>query len=471
MPGYVAACVSGDGILIGLASAFLVEHFSLVHAPAVADLATIGLIVIAFCGLLSVLNLNKAELVADFGRTARRLVRHKFVVLAAFAFAELALLPRLSFNTTPVSGQTALAIAGWYIAVWAMILVWRSVVAAVFRLCVKTGVICRKVVVVGATSAGAEFIEHMRSKAPGVEVVAVFDPNPNIDTDYAVAGVPIRGGIKELLNYHKHNDIDTVVLALPAEATAQTSRLVRQLSLQPLRVRLLPGSTVMALPEDWYAPQGELPAVQLLRITDLPIEQSGLVIKGLFDKVAAAIALFIFGPLMLACAIIIKATSPGPVFYKQPRVGIRNRTFQMYKFRSMHVHDGSDKSLTARNDRRIFPFGRIMRKLSFDELPQLLNVLVGDMSMVGPRPHMPEATAAGVLYHDIVPEYAARHRVKPGITGWAQVNGWRGPTETFEQLEKRVFHDLYYIENWSFFLDIKILIKTALVGFFGKNAF
>lgn len=243
-----------------------------------------------------------------------------------------------------------------------------------------------------------------------------------------------------------------------------------RLSLRPLRSRRLTGLTAERI-KDGRASTDEFPGAQLLSEADLPVQRSGLIVKLLFDKLAAFAALLLFAPLMLVCAAIIKINSPGPVFFKQSRIGLRNRTFQIYKFRSMHVHDGSDKRLTMRNDSRIFPFGQVMRKLSLNELPQLINVLLGDMSLVGPRPHMPEARAASVLYYDVVPDYAARHRVKPGITGWAQVNGWRGPTETFEQLENRVRHDLYYIEYWSLLLDVTILLRTIIVGFFGKNAF
>jgi lipopolysaccharide/colanic/teichoic acid biosynthesis glycosyltransferase len=137
----------------------------------------------------------------------------------------------------------------------------------------------------------------------------------------------------------------------------------------------------------------------------------------------------------------------------------------------MHVTDSHSTILTQRNDPRVFKFGQLMRKFSLDELPQLFNVLRGDMSLVGPRPHIQEARAAGILYFKAVPNYPARHRVKPGITGHAQISGWRGPTETIEQIENRVAHDLHYIDNWSFFGDIKILVKTVFVGFFGKNAF
>ncbi len=202
-----------------------------------------------------------------------------------------------------------------------------------------------------------------------------------------------------------------------------------------------------------------------------PMGRGGQLAKALLDRAVAAAAILAFGPVMLLCALAIKLSSPGPVLFRQSRIGYGNRPFAVYKFRSMHQADCNTGLLTTRNDKRIFPAGRIMRKLSLDELPQLFNVLLGDMSLVGPRPHMPEARAAGKLYHEVVEDYANRHRVKPGITGWAQINGWRGPTETFAQLENRVLHDLHYIENWSLRLDIYILAKTAFVGFFGKNAF
>ena len=142
----------------------------------------------------------------------------------------------------------------------------------------------------------------------------------------------------------------------------------------------------------------------------------------------------------------------------------------IFKFRTMYVSEEPNVKLTERNDRRIFGFGTLLRKTSLDELPQLFNVLRGEMSLVGPRPHMPLATAAGHLYYEAVSDYAARHRVKPGITGWAQVNGWRGPTETIDQIKSRVTHDIYYIENWSIFLDFRIIFKTVFV-LFGKDVF
>jgi exopolysaccharide biosynthesis polyprenyl glycosylphosphotransferase len=204
---------------------------------------------------------------------------------------------------------------------------------------------------------------------------------------------------------------------------------------------------------------------------EFPIDLSGRIAKRLFDVLGGSMALIFFAPLMLCCALAIKLTSPGPVLFRQERIGYRNCRFNIWKFRTMHIYACKGDRLTECNDQRVFIIGRVLRKLSFDELPQLFNVLQGNMSLVGPRPHIPTARAAGEFYFNIIANYNARHWVKPGITGWAQVNGWRGPTESFEQIVNRVAHDFHYIDHWSLWLDIKILLKTVLVGFAGKNAF
>ncbi|RBH45093.1 undecaprenyl-phosphate glucose phosphotransferase, partial [Pseudomonas sp. MWU13-2860] len=180
------------------------------------------------------------------------------------------------------------------------------------------------------------------------------------------------------------------------------------------------------------------------------------------DVLLAAVALALAAPLMLLLALLIKLDSPGPVLFRQKRYGYNNRLIEVYKFRSMYVEqaDADAEAQTTRRDPRVTRVGRFIRKTSLDELPQLLNVLGGSMSMVGPRPHATATKAAGVLFEDAVSEYTARHRVKPGITGWAQVNGYRGETDTLAKIERRVEYDLEYIENWSLWFDFYILIRT-----------
>lgn len=429
-----------------------------------------GLIMLALLFLYSA-GLYRVELIGNFRLSMRVFALAWLCFLAAALLIDMQLVSNTIYGGKIHFQNHLEALLLWYVAGGLALICARFAITILFRYGVEQELLVHDAVVVGATELAAEFIARVRADRLGVRVKAVFDEQSKSSATRVIAGVPLCGGIDDLLAYHKRHEVDTVVLALPLENNEAMLALVRRLSVQPLKIALLPGSMALESRSSWRAPLGELPGIHLLSIRDLPIERSGRLIKAVFDRLAAGLALLLFGPVMLGCVIGIKLTSPGPVLFYQPRIGYRNREFHVFKFRSMHVTACNTGKLTVRNDPRIFAFGQLMRKLSLDELPQLFNVLRGDMSMVGPRPHMPEATAAGQFYFDAVQEYAARHRVKPGITGWAQVNGWRGPTETVHQIEQRVVHDLYYIDNWSFLLDLKILAKTAFVGFFGKNAF
>jgi exopolysaccharide biosynthesis polyprenyl glycosylphosphotransferase len=211
--------------------------------------------------------------------------------------------------------------------------------------------------------------------------------------------------------------------------------------------------------------------VQVLAVGNRPISTLGLLMKETMDRTAAALALVLLAPLFFAIVSAIAFTSPGPVFFRQPRVGYNGRIFQIFKFRTMHHEFSGSYVPTHKNDPRVHRLGRFLRMSSLDELPQLINVLLGDMSLVGPRPHMIGQKVQNEIFFEDVEGYNARHRVKPGITGWAQINGWRGPAHSLEQIERRVEHDLYYIDNWSIWLDVVILIRTVLFGLFGENAF
>jgi exopolysaccharide biosynthesis polyprenyl glycosylphosphotransferase len=198
------------------------------------------------------------------------------------------------------------------------------------------------------------------------------------------------------------------------------------------------------------------------------------VAKACFDRIVGSILLVLLSPIMLAVALAIKLDSPGPALFRQKRYGFNNELIEVFKFRSMYVDqtDADAAKLTTRDDPRVTRVGRFIRKTSLDELPQLINVAVkGNLSLVGPRPHAVQAKADNRLYEQVVDGYFARHRVKPGITGWAQVNGWRGETDTQEKLERRVEHDLFYIENWSVIFDLYILMLTPFRLFSTENAY
>jgi Undecaprenyl-phosphate glucose phosphotransferase len=460
--GFVWLTVMADGaLLMALASSL----GGLVVAPQYSPVVPI------LCGVFAIAVFRSARLyrIEVLGRFDRYMARFVKLWLASFV---LVLAVHLLVSASPDAVlRFAAAAAVWFATGLLAFTALHYLVARLFQYAVKREVITHDVVVVGATELAAQFIRRVEAQKFGVRVRAVFDDDPASLAAPRLTDIRVRGNIADLLNYAKRNVIDTVVVALPLSDSMRMRQLAEQLSLQPLKVRMVPGAIALEMSPNRCAPTGEVPGIHLMAISDLPIERSGRVIKAVLDRTVALLALVVFGPLMLCCVLGIKMTSPGPVLFRQKRIGYRNREFSVYKFRSMHVTECDTGKLTDRNDPRVFPFGQIMRKLSFDELPQLFNVLRGDMSLVGPRPHMPEARAAGELYFDAVQKYAARHRVKPGITGWAQVNGWRGPTETIEQLENRVTHDLYYIDNWSIWLDVQILTKTAFVGFFGKNAF
>ena len=211
----------------------------------------------------------------------------------------------------------------------------------------------------------------------------------------------------------------------------------------------------------------------VVSVREAPLKDWRALKKAALDYSIGAVALLVLSPVLLVTALLIKLDSPGPVLFRQPRMGFNNRLFLCYKFRSMHIGmtDLLADKQTTKGDKRITRVGRVIRKFSIDELPQLFNVLNGTMSLVGPRPHAPNTKAADRLFTEVVGQYALRHRVRPGITGWAQVNGWRGETTTVDQIEQRVACDLFYIENWSVGFDMKIMLMTILREVRSKNAY
>ena len=422
-------------------------------------------------GVFYLSKLYRIETIANFRFFCARFALISASIIVAGAFERFMITPAGSH-----AGAFNLRVLDWAGMALCLFLALRYALSEAFCWAVARGYVSHNVAVVGTSGTAEALITKLHANGLGVRVRAVFEDNFSASLPSTVAGVAMKGGIPALLQYTKHHPIDTVVIASEHQTNSNLKALVGQLSVQPLRIGILPpqvfaGRRSKMGPFGWCSPAGTLPGVNLMHLADVPIRGLGSVMKSTMDIGFAMLALMLFGPLMLICAAGIKMSSPGPVLFKQPRIGYRNMQFMIYKFRTMHLADCNTGVLTKRNDPRIFKFGEILRKFSLDELPQLFNVLKGDMSLVGPRPHIQEARAAGILYFKAVPNYPARHRVKPGITGYAQISGWRGPTETIEQIEKRVAHDLHYVENWSLSGDLKILFKTIFVGFFGENAF
>ena len=348
----------------------------------------------------------------------------------------------------------------WIIAAPALILIGRGILHYAIISWVRDGYFARNVVIVGAGNEGQRLIAKLQtSEDKSIAIRGVFDDRksrlPN-----SVRGLKVLGTTDDLPYFARHVPIDEVILALPLDAEQRLKALSDKLKLIAIDLRLSVEPVAERFQIRGVSYVGDVPVIE---ITDRPLKHWRAVIKWIEDKVLAAILLVFLGPLMTIVALLIKLDSPGPVLFAQERFGLDNGVIRVFKFRTMYADRGdqSGAQRTVQDDPRVTRIGRILRLLSLDELPQLVNVLRGDMSLVGPRPHAIAMKAGGRLYCDAVERYLHRHRVKPGITGWAQVNGLRGEIDTVEKAQNRVAHDLYYIEHWSPWLDLKILLKTV----------
>jgi Undecaprenyl-phosphate glucose phosphotransferase len=326
-----------------------------------------------------------------------------------------------------------------------------------------------RVAVIGAGEVGEYIFTRLTADGSAdINVVGIFDDRHSRRAQHVEEH--IRGTLRDLIAIASRSVLDTIIIGFPAGAEKRVDEIVRQLRTLSVEILVLPGTAPARYLEAPVFHVGKLATIEIL---SRPLDDRNHIVKVVEDKIICMFLLFFIAPLMLLIAAAIKLDSPGPVLFRQARRGFQHNLFTIYKFRTMH-HEMADPladNLAVPNDARVTRVGKWLRRLSLDELPQLINVLRGDMSLVGPRPHAVNARAADQLYLEAVDDYASRYRVRPGITGWAQVNGWRGGTETIEKLKKRVEYDLYYIQNWSLTLDLKILCLTALRGFWHPNAY
>ena len=333
----------------------------------------------------------------------------------------------------------------------------------------RTGRLTRKIAIVGVGSFSREFIERIKDEPNRYSVVGLYDDRLS-RVPPSQSGVVVRGTVADLVERSRQENIDIIVVALPLSAVDRIKTVMDQLSSTVADIVLTTDLAGLRFSPRQFDGVGRNPVVS---VREAPLKDWRALQKTLLDYGVGTLALLVFSPVLLLTAILIKLDTPGPVLFRQPRLGFNNRMFICYKFRSMR-HGAADllaDRQTTRDDDRVTRVGRIIRKLSIDELPQLFNVLNGTMSLVGPRPHAPNTKAADKLFTEVVQQYAVRHRVKPGITGWAQVNGWRGETLTVDQIEQRVACDLFYIENWSVRFDLKIMVMTLLREVRSRHAF
>ena len=303
-----------------------------------------------------------------------------------------------------------------------------------------------------------------RHHSAGIRMLGWFAVN---DVNDPHGSMPRLGRLAELAAYVEEAQINQVWVVLPLSAQAQISEVLEELAHSTVDIKFVPDMLGLQLMSHSVELVAGLPVINLRAS---PLDGDARLLKALEDRVLALAILCLIAPLMLLIAIAVKLSSPGPVLFRQKRHGLDGRVIEVWKFRSMHLHSEDNGAVTQATpgDARVTPLGRFLRRTSLDELPQFFNVLQGTMSIVGPRPH---AVAHNHQFKALVQDYMQRHRVKPGITGWAQVNGLRGETDTLDKMARRVEFDLFYMQNWSLLLDLRIILTTVVKGFIGRNAY
>ncbi|MCI5858462.1 MAG: undecaprenyl-phosphate glucose phosphotransferase [Blautia sp.] len=327
----------------------------------------------------------------------------------------------------------------------------------------KNGMNLKRILLVGYSRAAEEYIDRINSNPQwGYVVRGILDDSIERGTMYK--GVKVIGRIDNLLVILPQNHLDEIAITLGLNEYYKLERIVGLCEKSGVHTKFIPDYNNI-IPTKPYTE--DLLGLPVINIRHVPLSNTfNMMVKRCMDVCGSLAAIVVFSPVMLLMVLLIKLTSPGPLIFKQERVGLHNRPFQMYKFRSMEVQKERDeqKCWTVKNDPRVTGIGKFMRKTSIDELPQLFNVLKGDMSLVGPRPERPQFVEK---FREEIPRYMVKHQVRPGMTGWAQINGYRGDTS----IRKRIEYDLYYIENWTVGLDLKILFLTFFKGFINKNAY
>ena len=321
----------------------------------------------------------------------------------------------------------------------------------------------KHILLVGYSRAAEEYIDRLKDNPQwGYEAYGILDNSIPAGTSYK--GVQVLGSLTNLETILPENRLDEIAITLPLRDYDCLGEIVSTCEKSGVHTKFIPDYNSL-IPSKPYTE--DLMGLPVINIRYVPLTNTGnIIIKRIMDIIGSLAGILITSPVMLASALLVKLTSPGPVIFRQERVGLHNRPFYMYKFRSMEQQAPGEekKAWTVRDDPRVTPVGRFLRRTSLDELPQLFNILKGDMSLVGPGPERPLFVEK---FREEIPRYMVKHQVRPGLTGWAQVNGLRGDTS----IRKRIEHDIYYIENWTFGFDIKIILLTFFTGFINKNAY
>lgn len=379
-----------------------------------------------------------------------------FIILVVIAF--------LTKTSTTISRQWAMV---WMFSAWVLLIAMRVIFGQVLRLMREHGFNHKNVVILGAGSLGREVLRRINTATwTGLDVVAFLDDNESLNGK-SIDGVTVKGPISLATSISENERPDEIWIALPLYAEKRVKQILHELRHSTATIRYVPDVFGFRLINHSVT---EVAGMAVLDLSASPMTGINWFVKAVEDKLLAILILILISPLMLLIALGVKVSSRGPIIFKQLRHGWDGKPVKIYKFRTMAMHKETPGCLTQarKNDARVTKFGAFLRATSLDELPQFINVIQGRMSIVGPRPH---AIEHNEQYKDQIDDYMKRHKVKPGITGWAQINGWRGETDTLDKMKKRVEYDLYYIDNWSLWFDLKIIARTLLTGFAHKNAY
>ena len=352
-------------------------------------------------------------------------------------------------------------LGSFYILGLLTLIAWRRSLFLLARAWTRQGRLIRRTAIVGGGERGSALIAALQTqKDSDIEVIGVFDDRGIDRSGENCGGFPNLGTVDDLIEFRRRTRVDLVLFSLPISAEGRILQMLKKLWVLPLDIRLAAHTKGLQFRPRSHSFLGDVPVIHLF---DRPLADWDVVMKWLFDKIVGSLILLAALPMMALVALAIKLESRGPVIFKQKRYGFNNEPIEVYKFRSMYPDqcDATGSKVVTRDDPRVTRVGRLIRKTSLDELPQLFNVVfIGNLSLVGPRPHALNGKVEARHYDEAVDGYFARHRVKPGITGWAQINGWRGEIDTQEKIKCRVEHDLYYIENWSLLFDLYIVART-----------
>lgn len=363
-------------------------------------------------------------------------------------------------------GGRQLVIVSWLLASIPALLTWRVMFRKILHKYRRSGHNSRSAIIIGATNSGYSLANQIdENDQLGIKFNGFYDDRSPERIPHEF-GAQMCGGVEDAIALAKSNEVDYIYVAMPMHAEKRITEILNMCSDTTANVYIVPDFFMYNLMNARWQRVG---SIQTLSVFDTPFQGANDVLKRVEDVVLSILILCLIALPMLIIAALIKLTSKGDIIFKQNRYGLDGRKINIYKFRSMTTQDnGSDVKQATKNDARITPFGAFLRRTSLDELPQFINVLQGRMSIVGPRPH---AVAHNEEYRKIIEGYMLRHKVRPGITGWAQINGFRGETETIAKMVKRVEYDLDYIHCWSVWLDMRIILVTIRKGFINKNAY